>query len=151
MYIDLKNDLYNLSTEAEAENFTFPYPENHFDSVVLTSVFTHMMPEDVQNYLTQISKVMKKEGRCLATFFLLNPEIRRFMEENKILFQFPYSFDGYSLMDQKVKEANVAFEETFLFSMLEKCGLQAETVHRGRWSNGNTPLDFQDVVIIKRK
>lgn len=62
LYIDLKNDLYNLSTEAEAGNFTFPYPENHFDCVVLTSVFTHMMPEDVQNYLTQISRVMKRKA-----------------------------------------------------------------------------------------
>lgn len=151
LYIDLKNDLYNLNTEAEAGNFTFPYPENHFESVVLTSVFTHMMPEDVQNYLTQISRVMKKEGRCLATFFLLNPEVSRLMQEDKIPFQFPHSFGGYSLMDKKVKEANVAFEETFLFAMLEKSGLQAESVHRGRWSNGKAPLDFQDVVIIKRK
>lgn len=150
MYIDLKNDLYNLNTEAEAGNFTFPYPENHFESVVLTSVFTHMMPEDVQNYLTQISRVMKKEGRCLATFFLLNPEVSRLMQEDKIPFQFPHPFGGYSLMDKKVKEANVAFEETFLFAMLEKSGLQAESVHRGRWSNGKAPLDFQDVVIIKR-
>lgn len=150
LYIDLKNDLYNLSTDAEAGNFTFPYPENHFDCVVLTSVFTHMMPEDVQNYLTQISNVMKKEGRCLATFFILNPEVSRLMQEGKIPFQFPHSFGGYSLIDKKVKEANVAFEETFLFAMLEKSGLRAESVHRGRWSNGKAPLDFQDVVIIKR-
>lgn len=150
LYIDLKNDLYNLSTDAEAGNFIFPYPQNHFDCVVLTSVFTHMMPADVRNYLDQIAKVMKNEGRCLATFFLLNPEVNRLMQAGKIPFRFPHSFNGYSLMDKKVKEANVAFEETLLFSMLDKSGLRAESVHRGRWSNGKAPLDFQDVVVIRK-
>lgn len=131
LFIDLKNDLYNLNTDAEAGTFHFPYPSDYFDCIVLTSVFTHMMPRDVQHYLKQISRVMKKESRCLATFFLLNPEVRLPMQENKIPFKFPYSFDQYSLMDKKVKEANIAFEEAFLFSMLEKSGLRAESVYRG--------------------
>ena len=150
VYINLKNDLYNLSTNEEAKGFKFPYPENTFDSVVLTSVFTHMMPDDVDNYLKQISLVMKKEGKCLATFFILNSEIKKQMIENKTEFKFLHSFDGYSLMDKKVKEANVAFDDTFLFSMLEKNGLYAECIYQGSWSHGASALDFQDVVIIKR-
>lgn len=151
LWIDLKNDLYNLSTETEAHNFTFPYADDSFDCIVLTSVFTHMMPKDVDNYLKQISRVMKPGGHCLATFFLLNPEIKRQMEENKIEFKFPHSVDGYSLMDKKVKEANVAFDDTYLRSLLEKNGLYAHAIHQGRWSNGTSPLDFQDIVIIKKK
>lgn len=151
LWIDLKNDLYNLSTDTEAKNFTFPYAADSFDCIVLTSVFTHMMPNDVDNYLKQISRVMKQDGRCLATFFLLNPEIKKQMEENKIHFRFLHSFDGYSLMDKKVKEANVAFDDTYLFSLLEKNGLYADAIHQGSWSNGRSPLDFQDIVIIKRK
>lgn len=148
--IELKNDLYNLSTEQEAKQFEFPYAQGVFDCVVLTSVFTHMMPNDIDNYLKQISKVMANEGKCFATFFLLNSDIKRQMEEGTIEFKFVYHFDGYSLMDKKVKEANVAYEETFLLSMLEKNGLCAESIHQGNWSGGVNPLDFQDVVIIKK-
>lgn len=151
LYIDLKNDLYNLSTDEEAKDFQFPYSKDSFDCIVLTSVFTHMMPSDVDNYLKQISLVMKNDGRCLATFFLLNQDIKRKMEEDKIEFKFLHSFGEYSLMDKKVKEANIAFDETYLFSMLEKNGLCAETVHQGSWSHGTSPLDFQDVVIIKKQ
>lgn len=76
-HIDLKNDLYNVKTDREAKNFSFPYPDESFDCIALTSVFTHMMPEDVDNYLGQIARVMKSGGKCLATFFLINPEIEK--------------------------------------------------------------------------
>ncbi|KKB50527.1 hypothetical protein HMPREF1212_02421 [Parabacteroides sp. HGS0025] len=29
--------------------------------------------------------------------------------------------------------------------------LYAESIHQGSWSHGTSPLDFQDVVIIKKK
>jgi SAM-dependent methyltransferase len=74
-HIDLKNDLYNLSTEQEAKGFVFPYTDNRFDVVFLFSVFTHMMPDDTANYLQQIARVMKPGGRCLATFFLLTAHL----------------------------------------------------------------------------
>lgn len=45
-------------------------------------------------------------------------------------------------MNKNVKEANVAYDETFLFSLLEKNGLQPISVFRGSWSNGLSPLDF---------
>lgn len=148
--IELKNDLYNLSTNNEAKDFEFPYSPNTFDCVVLTSVFTHMMPKDVYNYLKQISLVMKEDGECLATFFLLNAEVKQKMNENKIEFKFSHFYEGYSLMNEKVKEANIAFDETYLFSMLEENGLYAQSVHYGSWSKRTSSLDFQDVVIIKK-
>lgn len=151
LFVDLKNDLYNLKTNEEAKSFKFPYPEKSFDCIVLTSVFTHMMPEDVDNYLKQISFVMKDNGKCLASFFLLNSDVKKQMLDNKIKFQFPYQYNGYSLMDKNVKEANIAYEETFLSSILKKNGLSTLSIYQGSWSNGASALDFQDVVIIKKK
>lgn len=72
LWINLKNDLYNLSTKQESTSFIFPYSKNSFNSIVLTSVFTHMMPKDVKHYLSQISNVLHPNGKCMATFFILN-------------------------------------------------------------------------------
>ncbi|WP_102408313.1 class I SAM-dependent methyltransferase [Parabacteroides bouchesdurhonensis] len=152
LHIDLKNDLYNLKTDAEAKHFVFPYEDKQFDCIVLTSVFTHMMPEDVDNYLGQIARVMKPAGKCLATFFLLNPDIERQMSEGKAKFNFCHRYEGYSLMDEKVKEANIAFDESYLSAMLDKHGLKTEAIHHGGWSGTETaPLDFQDVTILTIK
>ena len=148
--VGLKNDLYNLDTQKEAKEFIFPYPENYFDSIVLTSVFTHMMPSDVKHYLKQIASVLKEGGKCLATFFIINKEVEMMMQSNQSSFVFKYSYDGYFLMHSSVKEANVAFEENFLRSMISDSGLFIEAMYRGSWSNGSNALDFQDVVILSK-
>lgn len=150
-HVDLKNDLYNLNTEKEAKDFVFPYQPNSFDCIVLTSVFTHMMPSDVDNYLGQIAQVMKPEGKAIITFFVLNPEIKEKMEANKTSFSFKHSYEGYSLMNNNVKEANIAFDEGFLKKLLDKHGLKIDTLSYGKWSANADAWDFQDVAIITKK
>lgn len=149
--VALKNDLYNLDTEEKAAHFCFPYVPNMFDSIVLTSVFTHMMPEDVKQYLQQIALVMKRDGKCLATFFILNSDSEQAMAEKRSAFTFENKYDGYRLMDANVKEANVAYEQDSLFSMIHACGLEVDSFHVGKWADGKEALDFQDVVILKKQ
>lgn len=152
-HIDLKNDLYNLKTNKEAKDFVFPYEDEQFDLVILTSVFTHMMPPDVDNYLKEIHRVLKPDGKCFATYFLLNDEIKTRIETQK-QFNFPYNFDTYSLMDKNVKEANIAFEEDYLkMDLLSKNNLVAQNTFYGWWSGRpeSESLGYQDTIILKKK
>ncbi|MFO7656938.1 MAG: class I SAM-dependent methyltransferase [Bacteroidales bacterium] len=150
MHINLKNDLYNLKTSCEARNFVFPYENNQFDVVISTSVFTHMIPDDVANYLGEIKRVMKNNGKCFATFFLLNNEIKEIIDRRGY-FNFPYRFGNYSLLDKNVKEANVAFEEKYLVNeLLAAHNLKAENIYYGWWPGKpkETSLGYQDTIII---
>lgn len=151
-HIDLKNDLYNLNTKLEAKDFIFPYPDNFFDLVILTSVFTHMMPNDVDNYLGQIYRVMKKDGKCFATFFLLNNEIRTAIEKRDY-FNFPFKYNNFSLIDKNVKEANIAYEEDYLLkNLLPKNKLRIDNIYYGWWSDKPKEkcLSFQDTIILSK-
>lgn len=153
LHIDLKNDLYNLKTSFEARNFVFPYNNNHFDVVIVTSVFTHMMPDDVANYIREIKRVLKNNGKCFATFFLLNNEIKSKIDRRGY-FNFPHRFGNYSLLDKNVKEANVAFEEDYLVNeLLPTYNLKAEKLFYGWWSGKpkEKSLGYQDTVIISAK
>ena len=38
-----------------------------------------MLSADMENYLKQIARVLKPGGRCLITYFLLNPESAKLM------------------------------------------------------------------------
>ena len=67
--IPLKNDLYRLDTNEMAAELKFPYEENSFDFVFLTSVFTHMLPMDVENYIKEIQRVLVKDKKMLFHFF----------------------------------------------------------------------------------
>ena len=151
VHINLKNNLYNLSTKQEAKNFEFPYQNNEFDLVFLFSVFTHMLPEDVDSYLGQIARVLKKGGVCLATFFVYNKESERLMRQNDGL-QFKYDLGNYLLIDKKVKEANVAFREDFLKELVSKNGLKIDGFHYGYWPGRSKTesVDFQDVLILSK-
>ncbi len=152
LHIDLKNDLYNLSVSREARNFVFPYKDNDFDLVILTSVFTHMLPNDVENYLNQIHRVLKPLGKCLVTFFVLNNESKLLMNNSRS-FYFKHNFENYSLMDSNVKEANVAYEEGYLIDCFNKNNLEVEKVYYGWWSGKakEVALDFQDTYILIKK
>lgn len=150
-HINLKNDLYNLKTSNEAKNYIFPYNDCEFDMVFLFSVFSHMIPTDVDNYLYQIHRVLKDGGVCVTTFFILNEESHTLMRQNDGL-QFNHERETYYLLDNNVKEANVAYKEKFLLHMIEKNNLKVERLYYGFWSgrSKNNCIDFQDTLILRK-
>jgi len=150
-WVPLKNDLYNLSTVAEASSFVFPYPENFFDVVVLTSVFTHMQQNEVKQYIFEISRVLKKGGCCFCTFFMITQESDELLLKSKTPF-FAYRYNDFFLHDEKVKDANIAYKLDVIKAMLYDAGLTIHSFHPGWWPG--TPeseaLSYQDVLIMRK-
>lgn len=145
-YIPLDNDLYRQEGHSAA-NFKFPYPENSFHLAIASSLFTHMLPAEVLNYLGEIRRVLKPGGRCYATFFLFDHETK-WPEE----FTFPYNYGHYRLMDEQVKSANVAFDASFIFSALTQNRLSLCHFFPGYWHSGRKQesAGFQDIVVIEK-
>jgi len=148
----LKNDLYNLDTKDNASQFKFPYQDNYYDFVFLTSVFTHMLPNDVENYISEIKRVLKRDKTFFASFFILDEESEQsmFVKGSK---SFKYNFGNYSVMDKNVMEANVAYKKDYIYNLLESHGLEITHFMRGYWS-GAVPSginEHQDHIIFKKK
>lgn len=149
--IPLRNDLYLLDTDDKAGDLIFPYEDESFDFVFLTSVFTHMLPFDVENYISEIQRVLKKDKQCFATFFIID-------EENETIRNttgsknFPHHFGNYYLMDKNVKEANVAFKKSYITELLKKNNLELSHFIKGNWSGtkDSTLNEHQDIVIFKK-
>lgn len=141
----VKNDLYLPKCDTEAQNFVFPFKPNYFDSAFVISVFTHMQPNAVENYLNQISKVLKPGGYCYSSFFIT--------DENKNHELFPYVFDEYCLHHPKIKNANVAYRKDYLLQMVKNSGFDIIKEKTGWWKNQNpkSAFDFQDIVILKKR
>jgi len=57
-----------------ATEFTFPYEDDSFDLVFGLSLFTHLLPADLERYLHETRRVLRPGGRSLYTFFLLRPK-----------------------------------------------------------------------------
>jgi SAM-dependent methyltransferase len=151
--VDLSNDLYKNSG-SNAANFTFPYPSDSFDLVIVLSVFTHMIQDEVEQYLNEINRVLKINGACYATFFILNNDSIKNMNVAGDGFNFKYDQGNYCLINKDVRSANVAFKERYLIdSLFPTCALTVKSIEYGSWSRGGSqnPIEFQDRVILVKQ
>lgn len=150
-YIPLKNDLYNLSTNAEPATFTFPYPNESFDLVVSISVFTHMQEAGVKRYISEIYRVLKPGRYCFCTFFLITPESDKYLRESKNPF-FNYRYANFFLHDARVKDANIAYRYEVIEEMITASNLAIKSFHPGWWAGKakEESLDYQDILIITK-
>lgn len=148
-YIDLYNDLYNTRGIRAAE-FVFPYPDQSFDFICAISVFTHLQPEETENYFRQIKRVLKPGGCAVLTFFLLDKDTLELMENNPGGLRFKHHYPNYSLLNHKVKAANVAYQRSYIYSLLESLGFKIRKEIKGSWCGREKThyLDFQDTLLI---
>lgn len=120
-FIDLVNTRYRPQGKIKAEKFRFPYPDKSFSLVIAKSLFTHLLPPVLENYLRETTRVLKRRGRTFMTFFLLSAENKKY---------FSYHFDHYAVHDLKSPESAVAYEEKYLLNLYHRVGLKYCSIHR---------------------
>ena len=147
---DIYNKKYRRKGKIKASEFAFPFPENHFDFIFATSLFTHMYPEDIRHYLSEISRTMKPDGRCLITFFLWNAESSGLVRSGKSTINF-HPFRNFWVLSTDIPERAVAVEESSVMGLFEDSGFKIENpVRYGSWCGRHSFLSYQDVVIARK-
>jgi SAM-dependent methyltransferase len=147
---DVFNEFYNPGGTTKAADYTFPFPDESFDFAFLTSVFTHMFPSDVKNYLSEVARMLSSGGRLLATVFLLDEDTRQLMARGQSQFDFRFELDGcWTAFNDRPPESAIAFEEADFVKMAEDAGLVVISKHRGTW-RGTPGLSTQDIYILGR-
>jgi SAM-dependent methyltransferase len=151
LHSDVYNEHYNPKGKVRARDFRFPFGDATFDFVFLTSVFTHMLPPDMENYLGEISRVLKDEGRCLITFFLMNEESKGLVHSGRGTLDFKYEMQGYLTISEGDPEVAVAYREESVVHLLGKHGLRiAGPIHYGSWRGRESFVTFQDLIIATK-
>ena len=148
---DVFNKRYNPKGKYKASEYRFPFENESFDFVFLASVFTHMLPGDVENYFSEISRVLKIGGRCLITFFLLTNKSLALIDAKKSTLDFKYEMRKHRTINANVPEDAICYDETFILSLYEKYGLEInEPIHYGSWCGRKDFLTLQDIVIATK-
>ena len=62
---DVYNKEYNPKGRVQPADYRFPYQDETFDAAVLISVFTHMLPRDVDRYVGEIARDAQEEREDL--------------------------------------------------------------------------------------
>ena len=147
---NIHNDHYNPKGHVEASKYAFPFDDDEFDFAFLTSVFTHMTRPEVENYMAEISRVLKPGGRCLITFFLLNSESRDLMKTPKSANNIQHYVDGRYIAFYDDPEACVGFDEIDVIKMFDKNGMIPAT-YPGSWCGREKFISFQDIVVAHKR
>ena len=147
-HANILNKEYNPRGTLESKKYPFLYADNTFDFIFLTSVFTHLLPEDMEHYFSEISRTLKSGGRCFITFFLLNEESRALMIEKPQILDFRFGTGIYRAIDQAVPEKAISYDEFYIRQLYAKNNIRIEDpVHYGAWCGRSSFLSFQDIII----
>lgn len=147
-HVDVHNQAYYPNAFFKSNEYTFPYSNESFDFIFLTSVFTHMLPDGLENYLSEVSRVLKKGGRCFITFFLLNKESLEAISEGKAVFDFKHVLGPFRCVDEQNPENALAYDEEYVINLYRSHGLSIQyPIYYGSWSGRMNYLEGQDIVI----
>lgn len=148
---DIRNNQYNPEGQFTAADFHFPFSNEAFDFIFLTSVFTHMLPMEVDNYLSEVSRMLKPGGRCFITWYLLNQEAMELVRNGRAVLDFKHAIDGCFTTNLNTPEEAIAYAEEEVVSLYQKHGLASSLkMYYGAWCGRRSFLTAQDVCIVQK-
>lgn len=146
-HIDIYNKMYNEKGTLDAATFKFPFPDNSFDLVFGFSLFTHLLPMDMHNYLHEINRVLTDKGRLFATFFVMSDLSISSIDAGKANLNFFKTEDIYWVANKKVHEGAVGYPEDYLIDAIKETGFSDITLTYGVWCGGKNNLTGQDSIL----
>ena len=150
-YIDVYNGAYAPEGKLMPEVVVLPIESESVDIVILWSVFTHMFLKDMDSYLKEIYRVLKKGGRVIASLNLYNEFIRNQIKLNKSYLDIKYSVDEYSYtLDLKIPEGGFAHKEDKVKECYWNNGFFIEKINYGIWPCKELTGEFHDYIIAKK-
>jgi len=147
-HADIFNRAYNPAGSVAADEYYFPFEDSSFDFVLLTSVFTHMLPRDTQHYLREIARLVAPGGRVLVTAFLLDDSSRQAIAAGRADFGFRVEREGCHVERADIPEAAVAYDRGAFAATIAAAGLAIGDSRPGSWF-GSEGASYQDILILR--
>lgn len=148
IHADIENKFYNPRGKVLSQEYRFPAGGGTFDFSFATSVFTHMLPEEVTHYIKEASRVTKKGGKVFFTFFLIPQGYSTHFETDAITFQYIYhNIAFYSHKD--CVEAEVGYPEEWVRKIMEDSNFSILKIYPGKWKDPDG-ISYQDIVVAHK-
>jgi len=151
--MDIFSAQYNPEGKILASEYVFPYENKSADIVFLTSVFTHMLPDDVAQYLSEIGRVLKDGGVLMCSVFLMDDG------HDGASLSFPFDRGGYRLHQETIPERAVGYYYNFFQRECAKSQMfpHGEKMLLGNWRRASKDgedqkVNFgQDILIFQKR
>lgn len=149
-HMDINNGLYNPKGKLDASNLVFPFSDESFDLIILKSIFIHLLPRDVENYVREIFRLLVPNGQCIATVHFLNDFQQELHDKGLSSFNFRYGNDKYRYTVKEKPERRLAYDEQYFTVILNQVGMEKPDVYYGTWSGRDDGLSHQDIIVSRK-
>jgi SAM-dependent methyltransferase len=155
-HLDAFNEVYNPFGRFSATELQLPVPDRTVDRVLAASLFTHMMEDEIIQYMREFRRILREDGFVYTSFFLYSSAAMESAKTNKMVSWLPsFAVDlgnGVYGNDPDHKRSAVAFTDEAMRRMIAKAGLCLDRPFlKGAWSglHGNKADDGQDVAVLR--
>lgn len=142
LHMDVNSPYYNPDGSMHPDEMVLPVEPASFDVTVLFSVFTHLLPSTFMRMASEVERVLKPNGRCLATFFVLDNLTDR------SVFSLNHQVEEYCRVEsEESPESVVGYTTDFINDTFAKSGFRLKTFYPGSWT-GQPGLGLQDQILF---
>jgi SAM-dependent methyltransferase len=141
-HLDLKSPYYNPNGVMDGTEMVLPTADQSFDVAVLYSVYTHLLPPSFARMTCEVSRVLKQNGRCLASFLILD------QKTDRSIFSFSHPISDDCRVEWKDSpESAVGYRKDFIVNNFLQNGLRVEKYYTGSWT-GQEGITVQDQILF---
>jgi hypothetical protein len=155
-HVDAVNEVYNPYGSGRTIDYRLPAADGTVDRIFAASVFTHLLQDEIEHYLTEFRRVLKPSGLVYASFFLYSEEIIASARRTNLTpwgLRFEHSLGGGLFAnDLQSPRSAVAISDQGMRELVNNAGLRfAQPYVRGWWAGFFEQADDgQDAVILGR-
>jgi ubiquinone/menaquinone biosynthesis C-methylase UbiE len=146
-HADMYNHHYNPQSSIPSETYSFQYPDDQFDFAFAKSVFTHMTPPGVKQYLHEAARVIKRGGTAIVSAFMINQESAALIKAGKSSLALS-PMDQYWTVDTEFPETAIGLPETDFIEWCRSAGFQVKQIAYGSWCGRTQYLSYQDIIAL---
>jgi SAM-dependent methyltransferase len=162
IHLDVANPTYASAQSSQLK--AWPVEDASQDLVTALSVWTHLNETDALFYMKEIHRVLKKDGKAIVTFFVLDDDYKnslprrsnqtgRFHNTNQNGWVFNVNAYGsenwFTVPSARTPEDAIGVTEKGMDNLLKNSGFKIKQFYPGNWKE-NPGVFFQDILVLEK-
>lgn len=140
--LDIAHPLYNPQGSLPGNEVRFGFPNQSFDFITMTSVATHLPPDELVVYLNEAARLLAPGGRLFLTAFALDGQSTG---QERLKFRRWGEGPGWYAIEEAPLAA-AGIDAGFLLEHATQAGLAVERLDPGHW-RGHSAAHYQDLLL----
>jgi 2-polyprenyl-3-methyl-5-hydroxy-6-metoxy-1,4-benzoquinol methylase len=137
-HLDVASRAYNPSGRKTDSALLDLLPLRSFDLIILTSVLTHLLPDELRAYLRQCASLLAPGGKIYASIFLLGVDSA---DPQRHVVDFPFHSGDFAVNNPERPANAIAYDQSFILKLLREYELEMA---------GPIRFGSQDVLILEK-